>query len=466
MSHHRHATSLWSAAFSRRFGGEYSVAFAPIFIIGVPRSGTTLLRVLLDSHSEIAGLPETPWLLGAYGADTCLRSFLTGLVEGPYGAVRNVAGITPEHVFASGRSLLETLFEPVLKARNKRLLAFKTPADIRHLDVLLKLAPDAYYVHITRDGRDVAMSQLGKKGTFFDDLKEYKRLGFSNLLRRWAEWESRIRSLLYRDGTRVVHVRYEDLIANPERELRRITDFLGVPFEARMLDYASHRHDYPSWEAGSTDVARHDGISKSGGSKWRKAKLTGEMLYALRKYDSALVESGYAPSDLKPDALSRMSAALFPLLNPVLDMAAKLRLKARPLFRSPARIWACVALLLLALQFLLPAAAVPAPASDVYQPLLCFAVALAAASVFGPALMRREGAGGWLSVKMAAAFIVVIGVLELAQSLVPGRVAGLSDFAVNAAAGVFATVAGMTLMRGRKTVDRPAVSSHPNVLPA
>src|SRR5438046_2599807 len=74
----------------RRGFREYRLAFAPIFIIGVPRSGTTLLRVLLDSHSEIAGLPETPWLLGAYGSEISLKAMLSGLIDGPYGAVRNV----------------------------------------------------------------------------------------------------------------------------------------------------------------------------------------------------------------------------------------------------------------------------------------------------------------------------------------------------------------------------------------
>ena len=49
------------------------MAFSPIFIVGVPRSGTTLLRVLLDSHSGILALPETPWLSGAYGGPLSLR---------------------------------------------------------------------------------------------------------------------------------------------------------------------------------------------------------------------------------------------------------------------------------------------------------------------------------------------------------------------------------------------------------
>src|SRR5215472_7987272 len=136
--------------------GEGPVAFAPIFIVGVPRSGTTLLRVLLDSHSEIAALPETPWLLGAYGPDPSLRAVLQGLIDGPYGAVRNISGVDEDDVLAAGSALLERLFAPMLQARNKTHLVLKTPADIRHLDFLIRLLPAARFIHITRDGRDVA----------------------------------------------------------------------------------------------------------------------------------------------------------------------------------------------------------------------------------------------------------------------------------------------------------------------
>ena len=54
---------------------------SPIFIIGVPRSGTTLLRVILDSHTQIAAAPETPWILGGYGSAFSLRMMICDLIE-------------------------------------------------------------------------------------------------------------------------------------------------------------------------------------------------------------------------------------------------------------------------------------------------------------------------------------------------------------------------------------------------
>jgi hypothetical protein len=417
------------------------VSFAPIFIIGVPRSGTTLLRVLLDSHSEIAALPETPWLLGAYGPEPSLRGVLSGLIEGPYGTVRNIAGVEADHVFAGGRALLETMFAPVLAARNKKRLAFKTPADIRHLNFLLKLMPNAFYIHITRDGRDVAMSQIAKKGSFFSDLKEYRRIGFANLLKRWAEWEERIRGLLYRDGIRVVHVKYEDLIADPARELQRITAFLGVPFEAAMLDYGSRKHDYPSWEAGSTDVARNTRISGDSAGKWRRAKMTIEMIHALMKYEHDLVAFGYSENGIAPAPGRRLLADLFPLMSPFLETASQLKRLLRPLSKNRLRLAACGGLVLLAVQFLIPGSWSDL-ARDTYQPALCFAVALGFASAFGPLIFRRT-AGSYpraetffkTSIYLGGA----IGFLEAAQNFVPGRQADTIQFLFNTA-GVLAAM--------------------------
>jgi hypothetical protein len=432
------------------------VALAPIFIVGVPRSGTTVLRVLLDSHSKIAALPETPWLLGAYGPEPSLRGVLQGLIEGRYGAARNVKGVEPEHVIAAGRVFLETMFEPMLRARGKSVLVFKTPADIRHLDFLLKLAPDAFYIHITRDGRDVAMSQLAKRGSFFNDLKEYRRLGFANLLQRWAEWERRIRTLLYRDGVRVVHIRYEDLIADPARELARITAFIGMPFEAGMLDYASLEHDYPSWEAGSTDVARHEGVSGASAGKWRQARITAEMLHALMKHDRFLVELGYASSGVSPDPARRALAGIFALISPVLDLAARVHLWLRPLFKTRARLIACLGLALLATQYLAPGSWLPTHvlATDAYQPILWFAVGLGSAWAFAPALLRRaHGAHPWIEtfLKCWAGMAIVAGTLELAQNFVPDRLAGIGDFLLNAAGAAPAILMALILLRGRES---------------
>lgn len=286
------------------------------FVIGVPRSGTTLLRVLLDSHSRILAPPESPWLLGGYGPDSSLRGLLENLAEGDYGVARNVSGIDRARILAAGRSFLAALYGSAMEARGKALLVFKTPHDIRHLEFLAEFLPAARFVHITRDGRDVCLSQLAKKGSFFHDLKEFGRLNYANAFRRWMDWERKARAVLARPGTRSINLRYEDLVADPARELARITAFLGLAFEPAMLDYAQTAHDYPAWEAGSTDVAARQSISTESVGAWRRRPMTAEMRRVHARHDAFLVEIGYAPSGAKLSVADRAADAAMAALAP------------------------------------------------------------------------------------------------------------------------------------------------------
>jgi hypothetical protein len=371
------------------------------------------------------------------------------LIGGPFGPLRNIEGTEREHVFAAGRAFLETLFTPVLKQRNRRLIAFKTPADIRHLDFLKELFPDAYFIHITRDGRDVSLSQMAKRGTFFSDLKEYRRLSFANVFRRWVEWERRVRDILHRGDVRLCHVRYENLIADPEGELRRITDFLAIPFEPGMLDYAAKAHDYPSWEAGSTDVAGHAGLSSSSIGKWRRERLTPEILYTLTRYDDALVELGYPSSGLSPSLVDRTLAAGFPIIKPVLDAVSAALQRLRPLLRDVPRSLVSAAWLLLAVQFLVPSDSLSGLGTDRYQPLICFAAAVSIAAVFGPVLLRRNR-GIHAFLYAAAAMAAMLGALELAQELAPGRQPSARDFLFNAGAALVAAAMSLPFLSSNR----------------
>jgi VanZ family protein len=431
------------------------MTFSPIFIIGVPRSGTTLLRVLLDSHSRILALPETPWLSGAYGEQVSLRHLVQDVADGPYGAARNVAGVERGHAFAAGAAFLEYLFKPALEARGKSVVAFKTPSDIPYLDFLVDLLPDAFYIHITRDGRDVAMSQLAKKGSFFLDLRGYRGLSYANVFRRWVEWETRARDILRRPGLNVLHMRYEDLIAQPEREMRRLLASIGLPFEPAMLDYAQKEHDYPVWEAGSTDVARQGGLSASSIGKWRGQAPSAEMLHTLMRYDSFLVDLGYPTSGLRPGPVQRLRMAGYAIVQPAIEALYPLQRRLRPVVRSPARVVACLCLLLLVLQFLAPAQMVGVWPTDTQSRLITF-IAAFGTGAFIPALQRRSG--GQLPLVMLRVWLamtIFLGLLEIGQMAAPGRHATPQDFLLNAAAALLGLLAAMpVLMRTQRT--RPA----------
>ena len=423
------------------------MSFSPIFIVGVPRSGTTLLRVLLDSHSQILALPETPWISGAYGGPLSLRQLLLDLADGPYGAQRNVAGIARAHILRTGAAFLEQLFEPALKARGKRVLAFKTPSDIPHLEFLTALLPAARYIHITRDGRDVALSQLSKKGSFFLQLRGYKSLSYGNVFRRWMEWETLARAILHRGDLNVLHLRYEDLIADPARQMNRITTFLGLPFEPGMLDYAAQTHDYPKWEAGSSDVAQRQGLTRQSVEKWRKGKKSIETLYTLSRHDDFLVSLGYPSSDLQLGPGKRLLLACYGFVRPALETASRIAGRLHPLVRDRGRVLACIWLLLLAAWSLVPLAVQVrmGVVNAALGPLLCFAATFSVTVAYLPVL-RRWGGYGPAIVRIAALMAVFVALLQTGHFLFPDWHAALKPFVISLLAIPVALAAALPLV--------------------
>jgi hypothetical protein len=213
----------------------------PIFIVGVGRSGTTLLRLMLHHHPRIA-IPYESHFIGRYY--NRLEKF--GPLENPANLGRLIASILDEPwlkmwdaTFDRDR-ILARVAEPSL--RGVLTAVYRTYAEGKdkprwgdksdYLDlvpVLNELFPDAQFVHILRDGRDVANSVLklpwgprdvAAAGSWWNDaIWVGRRVGAVLGKRRYAE------------------VRFEDLVRGPEAELRRLCDFLGEDYAPAMLDY-------------------------------------------------------------------------------------------------------------------------------------------------------------------------------------------------------------------------------------
>lgn len=281
----------------------------PIFIIGVPRSGTTLLRVLLDSHSRIAAAPETPWIVGGYGINS-LREIAVYLTEDQLGPVKNLAGEDENVVLQGIRALIQTIFAPYLKKRGKDILVLKTPDDIRYIDFLLKLYPESKYIHIYRDGRDVACSTVDKKGSFFgENLRGYGQLNHENAMRRWYEWEKKVRGMFKGPEPSCLRISYEELVMHPEETMKNVCETIGVAFEKGMIEYTRYDHEYPEWEAGSTDAKKKALIDTSSVGRW-KGDLDKNVLVRLEaRYGDFLAQLGYNLST-SPEERAKASVEL------------------------------------------------------------------------------------------------------------------------------------------------------------
>jgi Sulfotransferase family len=215
----------------------------PVIVLGVGRSGTTLLRVMLDRSSQIAIPYEsffvTP-LAHRHGSRPNIDSFVDDL--GRFYQLYEW-GISPEDVRPRLREGMTTgeaiasVFEVYAEHEGKPRWGDKTPLYMQHLGLLERLFPDARYVHLIRDGRDAALSFLSVPRGLMTEGWGHPRdvRGFA------CQWESEIRaarSLGSRLGPdRYLELRYERLVAEPEAIVRRACAFAGLEFDAAMLDY-------------------------------------------------------------------------------------------------------------------------------------------------------------------------------------------------------------------------------------
>jgi hypothetical protein len=286
------------------------MSLSVVVILGAPRSGTTLLRTLLGSHSEIAALPETPWLMGVYGEQTSVRSLRNRLINGEDGAVKNISGITPADVDLALREFLTKLFSPWLPEKGKRILVIKTPDDSLFLDQLVDLFPDAKYVHIVRDPRDVTLSTMSR----FTVLNGYGKASADNCIRRWLDFEERIKTT-FAHGKNYYKLKYESLVENPGATLDPVMRFLGVDIEELKIDVDGH--DLPGWEEGSKDVKSSAGVIAKNVKAYEKANLTAEQRNAFNQYSSAIREYDYPECLFEVSGTERSIICIYKIIETI-----------------------------------------------------------------------------------------------------------------------------------------------------
>ena len=290
---------------------------APVIVLGVSRSGTTLLRVILDRSPGLAIPDESffvPLLARRHGKTIDAESFLDDLARIP--TIRDwglaVADVAPR--IRSGMSIGEAIaavYETYAAAVGKPRWGDKTPMYMRHLPLLDRLFPDAQYVHLIRDGRDAALSFLQMpEGTFTRTWAHPRTPAQFACL--WRKEVADARALGRRLGASRYHeVRYEELVASPESVVRGICDFAATPFEPAMLDYAgavdvsakphqqrlltpptsgvrSWREDLPAGDVDAFEAVAGDLLAELGYERSGRASSGARQMFERGWYDARL----------------------------------------------------------------------------------------------------------------------------------------------------------------------------------
>jgi hypothetical protein len=297
----------------------------PVIVLGVGRSGTTLLRVMLDQSSEIA-IPYASFfvtpLAHRHGRRPKLDAFLDDL--GRFYQLYEW-GISPEDVRPRLREGMTTgeaiaaVFEVYAEHERKPRWGDKTPLYMQHLPLLERLFPDALWVHLVRDGRDAALSFLSLPEGFFEKTWALPRTA-AQFAARWRSEILAARRLGTHVGGRYLELRYEDLVTEPERELRRVCEHASLPWEPAMLDYA-----------GTSDVAsmpEHKNLAQPptpGLRDWR-SQMSREDALAFEEVAGDVLRSGrytlLEPGASYPNARGRRELARFAALSRSWNVAA------------------------------------------------------------------------------------------------------------------------------------------------
>jgi Sulfotransferase family len=209
------------------------------FVVASPRSGTTLLRMMLDAHPQMAVPFEThfvPELIaavenggGAQGAFDVLHSHrrwgdfhldADALLD----RLRSHDPLTPGDAVRS----FYTLYA---ESQGKPRWGDKTPEYVEFMRPISRAVPEARFVHVIRDGRDVALSRIKWRQERSGKTPPVRRMA-----RRWKQAITVARKQARRVG-HYMEVRYEDLVAEPEPTLRRICEFAELEFDPAMLSY-------------------------------------------------------------------------------------------------------------------------------------------------------------------------------------------------------------------------------------
>lgn len=260
----------------------------PLFILGNPRSGTSLLRLMLTCHQRICVPPECAfivWWHAKYAIarlpldDESLEEFLRDLYTSRkfehwdlpmYGLKEHLKKASPD-TYSALVAEVYLYYANKEKKVNPAYWGDKNNYYVAHVETLFDLFPDARFVQIVRDGRDVATSYLALTNS--QATSRYHPNLPSDINEIAMEWHTNNKAV--RDsfnripGDQTHLIRYEDIVSNPEVHLRELCDFLELDFDKQMMKYYQVNREsnlepseYKAWKAKTFEPLEKSGVGR------------------------------------------------------------------------------------------------------------------------------------------------------------------------------------------------------------
>lgn len=280
------------------------------FVVGVARSGTTLVRFMLDCHPQLAIPAETHFIPSliqgspiapALQRDEFIRRVTSSFTWPDF----RLSDETFTHALASVEPFtvadgLRVFYRQCAESQGKQRWGDKTPTYAEHIAAIARLLPEAHFVHVIRDGRAVAASR--------------RHLAFGpgpDIAAQARDWRRKVEATRMQSAAcpHYMEVRYEDLLARPEAVLRTICVDLELEYDATMLDFAraaeTRLDEFQDWRLPTgamflTGDYRREIHQRARGpldssrvDHWRTALLPGEVSAFQEEAGELLAELGY-----------------------------------------------------------------------------------------------------------------------------------------------------------------------------
>ncbi|HUW84187.1 MAG TPA: sulfotransferase [Phycisphaerae bacterium] len=261
--------------------GVYRSAARAVIVGGCYRSGTTLMRAILDSHPHIAMGPES-WLF-VYRPD--------------YGSLAADYDLPISYVMDLHRrstclaNFIDLFFEAYAQRRGKTKWGEKSPPNVLRLPWIWQRFPNARFIHMVRDGRDVICSMRSQHRRLVAEGFGTELKGFDECL-RW--WISCVRAgIRWRGDPRYLEVKYEELVTGLRNTMARVLDFLGEPWSDEVIraHEVQRNHPHIGYERGTPEV--REPIFQSSMGRWRKDLPMHEAKRFSQRAEMLLQRLGY-----------------------------------------------------------------------------------------------------------------------------------------------------------------------------
>ncbi|MCK4622646.1 MAG: sulfotransferase [Desulfuromonadales bacterium] len=274
----------------------------PIFIVGAPRSGTTLLQYMLRSHSKLSfPTGESHFIVPLFRkaesfGDLSQKNNIRRVLDEMYRrnadflltdlhGMRFEAETLADELHSKGcdtiPKIIAGLFEKNARGEGKKRWGDKTPYYVLHLPTILEMFPNAQIIHLIRDGRDCALSLLGRRFDF----------NVYNFYYAAAYWKHYVdigqKSGRQLDSGTYMGVRYEDLLTVPVVTMKKICGFLEENYSETVVNFNK------STEPGKTPLLQKP-VQKQNAGKWKKIMRPDQIKIFESAAKDTLIRNGYS----------------------------------------------------------------------------------------------------------------------------------------------------------------------------